>query len=145
MGLSIIVLAAVIGLGVVVMLVMVVMIVALSRREDFINPFSSSKPTRERSTKEPKVDSPRMAPPLIGEEEAALVDWLLDQASEQTGVNLKGDPMAVERIANAARLARQELEEQESTLISLPFLTADGSGPKHFELTLTRNMLDQLR
>ncbi|MDW8328121.1 MAG: Hsp70 family protein [Anaerolineales bacterium] len=77
-------------------------------------------------------------------EEQAVINWLLSQAFEQTGVRVAEDKIAYSRIAEAARKAVQELRTQPSTHISLPFLTADASGPKHFEIRLTREVLKEL-
>lgn len=77
-------------------------------------------------------------------EEQAVINWLLSQAFEQTGVRVAEDKIAYGRIAEAARKAVQELRSQSTTNISLPFLTADASGPKHFEIRLTREVLKEL-
>jgi hypothetical protein len=68
-----------------------------------------------------------------------LVNWLLDRAFEQTGVRVSEDPLARERIAQAAVKAMEELGTGGSATVSLPFLTADAQGPKHFNLRLKRN------
>jgi hypothetical protein len=73
-----------------------------------------------------------------------VVDWLLNQASVQTGMRLVDDPMVYERISKAAEKAMRELFAQEAVTISLPFLTADGNGPKHFQTQLTRPVVDDL-
>lgn len=75
---------------------------------------------------------------------ASLADWLTAQATQQTGVKLDGQPTIHERMTKAAENALFELATQESTLISLPFLTADKNGPKHFKITLTRKIVDDL-
>lgn len=74
----------------------------------------------------------------------ALLDWLLSRAFEQTGVNVADDAMARQRVTQAARKALDELRFQPSVVISLPFLTADASGPKHFETRVTRDTVDDL-
>jgi hypothetical protein len=74
----------------------------------------------------------------------AVADWLMAQATQQTGVKLTGQPMVYDRIINATRNALYELAAQESAAISLPFLTADQNGPKHLQTTLTRQMVDEL-
>jgi hypothetical protein len=79
-------------------------------------------------------------PALLG----ALTDWLFTQADRQTGQRLAGQPVVGERISRAADKALRELGSGETADINLPFLTADGSGPKHFELTLTRAQVDAL-
>lgn len=77
-------------------------------------------------------------------EEQAVINWLLSQAFEQTGIKVADDKIAYGRITEAARKAVQELRSQPSASISLPFLTADASGPKHFEIRLTREVLKEL-
>ena len=68
-----------------------------------------------------------------------LVDWLLDRAFEQTGVRVADDPLARERIAQAAVKAMEDLRGGGSATISLPFLTADSRGPRHFNVQFKRN------
>ena len=69
---------------------------------------------------------------------APLVQWLLERAREQTGTALDGDPLARQRITEAATKAMEELRTDGSAEISLPYLTADASGPKHFGIRFTR-------
>ena len=73
-----------------------------------------------------------------------IINWLLDEFKAETGVNLKGDPMALQRLKEAAERAKCELSSATSSEISLPFITADASGPKHLQKTLTRAKLEQL-
>lgn len=73
-----------------------------------------------------------------------VVNWLLSQAFEQTGIRVADDKLAFDRIVTAAQKAVEELKKQESADISLPFLTADASGPKHLEARLTREMIQEL-
>ena len=68
-----------------------------------------------------------------------LVNWLLDRALEQTGVRVADDALARERIAQAAVKAMEDLRAGGSATISLPFLTADAGGPKHFNVQFKRN------
>ena len=70
--------------------------------------------------------------------------WLLNQASQQTGMRLAGDPMVSDRINKAAVLALQTLSDQPTAPVNLPFLAADAKGPRHFLLTLRRETVDQL-
>lgn len=79
----------------------------------------------------------------VGEQQA-LVQWLLDRALEQTGIRVADDPLARQRIEEAAGKAMTELSTRDSTTISLPFLTADARGPRHFEIAVTRNTLKEL-
>ncbi len=82
---------------------------------------------------------------LPGErEEEAVITWLLSQAFEQTGIKVADDKVAYQRIVEAARQALTELRRQPDTNISLPFLTADANGPKHFHIRLTRDTLKEL-
>lgn len=77
-------------------------------------------------------------------EEQAVITWLCSQAFEQTGVKVAEDKVAYQRITEAAHKALRDLKSQADTTISLPFLTADSSGPKHFEIRLTRDVLKEL-
>lgn len=73
-----------------------------------------------------------------------IMNWMLEEFNKDCGVDLKKDPMALQRIKEAAEKAKCELSSSTSTEISLPFITADASGPKHFQKTLTRSKLEQL-
>jgi hypothetical protein len=73
-----------------------------------------------------------------------VVNWLLSQAFEQTGVKVADDKLAFQRIVEAADKAVRELKTQPVVTISLPYLTADASGPKHLEARLTREMIVEL-
>jgi regulator of protease activity HflC (stomatin/prohibitin superfamily) len=75
-------------------------------------------------------------------EAQALAGWLLKAAAEQTGVDLSNDPMARSRITERAQAVLQELTSSGSCEISLPFLTADRNGPKHFSCSLTRAQVE---
>ena len=68
-----------------------------------------------------------------------LVNWWLDRASEQTGVRVADDPLARQRIVDAAVKAMEDLRTGGTATISLPFLTADARGPKHFGIQFKRN------
>jgi hypothetical protein len=83
-------------------------------------------------------------PPMDEHQMQAVVNWLLTQAFEQTGVRVADEPLAYQRIAEAAQKALRDLQTQEVASISLPFLTADASGPKHFEARLTRAVIREL-
>jgi molecular chaperone DnaK len=69
-----------------------------------------------------------------------LVQWLLDRASEQIGARVSDDPLARERIVQAAVKAMEDLRAGGSATISLPFLTADAQGPRHFDVRFKRNL-----
>jgi molecular chaperone DnaK len=73
-----------------------------------------------------------------------VIDWLADEFKKQEGVDLRNDPMAVQRLKEAAEKAKCELSSTAQTEISLPYITADPSGPKHLNTTLTRAKFEQL-
>ncbi|MBR7117012.1 MAG: molecular chaperone DnaK [Clostridia bacterium] len=77
--------------------------------------------------------------------DARIVNWMADTfARENGGIDLRKDKMAHQRLRDAAEKAKIELSGTLSTEISLPFITADAEGPKHFEATLTRAKFDEL-
>ena len=73
-----------------------------------------------------------------------IMDWLIAEFKKENGVDLSKDPMALQRIKEAAEKAKIELSSSQSTEINLPFVTADASGPKHLNVTLSRAKLEQL-
>ena len=73
-----------------------------------------------------------------------IVNYLCDEFKKESGVDVKSDPAAMQRIKDEAEKAKKELSTATSTDINLPFLTADADGPKHFEHTLTRAKLEEL-
>ena len=74
-----------------------------------------------------------------------IIDWLASEfAAENGGFDLKKDPMALQRLKEAAEKAKIELSNQTSTEINLPYITADATGPKHLVKTLTRAKFEQL-
>ena len=74
-----------------------------------------------------------------------IVNWMAGEfARENGGIDLRNDKMAAQRLKDAAEKAKIELSGVMSTAISLPFITADATGPKHFEATLTRAKFDEL-
>ncbi|MEW6684677.1 MAG: molecular chaperone DnaK [Candidatus Edwardsbacteria bacterium] len=73
-----------------------------------------------------------------------VIDWMAEEFKKQYGIDLRQDKMALQRMKEAAEKAKCELSTTLQTTISLPFITADASGPKHLELTLTRAKLEQL-
>jgi len=82
---------------------------------------------------------------LGGEDfDRVLVNYLTDEFEKENGVNLKTDPLAMQRVREAAERAKIELSNAQQTEINLPYLTADASGPKHFALKLTRAKLEIL-
>ncbi|MCC7300423.1 MAG: molecular chaperone DnaK [Verrucomicrobia bacterium] len=73
-----------------------------------------------------------------------VMDWLVQEFKKEQGVDLSKDPMALQRLKEASEKAKCELSSSQSTDINLPFITADASGPKHMNVTLTRSKLEQL-
>ncbi len=73
-----------------------------------------------------------------------VVDWLADEFKKENGIDLKGDPQALQRLTEAAERAKIELSSRLETTINLPFITADQTGPKHLEVTLTRAKFESL-
>ncbi|MDX1959468.1 MAG: molecular chaperone DnaK [Leptospiraceae bacterium] len=74
----------------------------------------------------------------------AIMDWLVDEFRKQTGIDISKDKNTVQRLKEAAEKAKIELSGTQSTQINLPFITADNTGPKHLDMTLTRAKFDQL-
>ena len=74
----------------------------------------------------------------------AVIDFLADEFKKQEGIDLRKDRMALQRLKEAAEKAKIELSSVEQTDVNLPFITADASGPKHLNITLTRAKLEQL-
>jgi len=73
-----------------------------------------------------------------------IVNYLIDEFKKESGVDIRDDAAAMQRIKDEAEKAKKELSSATSTDINLPFLTADANGPKHFEHTLTRAKLEEL-
>ena len=73
-----------------------------------------------------------------------VLNWIADEFKSSDGINLKEDPMALQRLKEAAEAAKKELSSSKQTEINLPFITADASGPKHLNLTLTRAKFEEL-
>ncbi|MBI2917459.1 MAG: molecular chaperone DnaK [Chloroflexi bacterium] len=73
-----------------------------------------------------------------------IVEWLTQEFRRESGIDLKQDRMALQRLKEAAERAKVELSTVVQTEINLPFITADASGPKHLSITLTRAKLEQL-
>jgi molecular chaperone DnaK len=74
----------------------------------------------------------------------AIVDWLVAEFKKDQGIDLSGDRQALQRLTDAAEKAKVELSTLMQTTINLPFVTADQSGPKHLDYTLTRSKFEQL-
>ncbi|OGL38769.1 MAG: molecular chaperone DnaK [Candidatus Schekmanbacteria bacterium GWA2_38_11] len=73
-----------------------------------------------------------------------VIDWLVTEFKKDQGIDLAKDPMAMQRLREAAEKAKMELSTLTETEISLPFITADASGPKHLNIRLTRAKFEQL-
>src|ERR671915_2537406 len=73
-----------------------------------------------------------------------VIDWLVTEFKRDQGIDLSKDPMALQRLKEAAEKAKMELSTTQTTDINLPFITADQSGPKHLQYTLTRAKFEQL-
>jgi molecular chaperone DnaK len=73
-----------------------------------------------------------------------IVNYLVDEFKKESGIDIKGDAAAMQRVKDEAEKAKKELSSSTSTDINLPFLSADAEGPKHFEHTLTRAKLEEL-
>ena len=73
-----------------------------------------------------------------------LIEWLAAQFKSKEGIDLTKDPMAVQRLKEAAESAKQELSTRTQTDINLPFITADNTGPKHLNMTLSRAKFEEL-
>ena len=73
-----------------------------------------------------------------------VIDWLCDEFKREQGIDLRQDRMALQRLKEAAEKAKSELSTVQQTEVSLPFITADASGPKHLNITISRAKLEQL-
>ncbi|ABK14521.1 MAG: molecular chaperone DnaK [Methanothrix sp.] len=73
-----------------------------------------------------------------------LLDYIVEKFRQETGINLRNDVMAMQRLREAAEVAKIELSSMLQTTINLPYITADASGPKHLNMTITRAKLEEL-
>ena len=73
-----------------------------------------------------------------------LIQFLADDFKAKEGIDLRGDPMAMQRLKEAAERAKVELSTMQETTVNLPFITADQSGPKHLQVTITRSKFENL-
>lgn len=73
-----------------------------------------------------------------------IIDYLVDEFKKESGINLKNDPLALQRLKESAEKAKIELSSSQQTDINLPYVTADASGPKHLNIKLTRAKLESL-
>jgi len=74
----------------------------------------------------------------------AVMKWLMAEFKKSSGLDVSGDKMVIQRLKDAAEQAKIELSTTQETTINLPFLTADASGPKHLQVSLTRSQLEQM-
>ena len=73
-----------------------------------------------------------------------VIDWMADKFQQENGIDLRKDPMALQRLKEAAENAKKELSAAQQATINLPFITADASGPKHLNYTLTRAEFERI-
>jgi molecular chaperone DnaK len=73
-----------------------------------------------------------------------LIDYLVDEFKKESGIDLKGDPLAMQRLKEAAEKAKIELSSAQQTDVNLPYITADASGPKHLNVKISRAKLEAL-
>src|SRR6187551_2762964 len=73
-----------------------------------------------------------------------LIDYLVDEFKKESGMNLKGDPLAMQRLKEAAEKAKIELSSSLQTDVNLPYITADATGPKHLNVKISRAKLEAL-
>tara|TARA_B100001248_G_scaffold231774_1_gene192368 strand:+ start:1987 stop:3894 length:1908 start_codon:yes stop_codon:yes gene_type:complete len=73
-----------------------------------------------------------------------IIFWLIEEFKNDQGIDLSGDPMAMQRLKEEAEKAKMALSSSQSTDINLPFITADASGPKHLNINLSRSKLEQI-
>ena len=73
-----------------------------------------------------------------------VIDYIIDEFKKEQGVDLRNDPMALQRVKEAAEKAKIELSSTQSTEVNLPYITADATGPKHLALNITRAKLEAL-
>jgi len=73
-----------------------------------------------------------------------LIDWIGEEFKKEHGIDLRKDQMALQRLKEAAERAKKDLSQQTNTEINLPFITADASGPKHLQMSLSRAKFEQL-
>ncbi len=74
----------------------------------------------------------------------ALINYLAGEFKNKEGIDLTSDAMAMQRLKEAAESAKKELSQGQQTTVNLPFITADQSGPKHLNYSLTRAKFEQL-
>ncbi|MCE1768125.1 Hsp70 family protein, partial [Enterobacter hormaechei] len=73
-----------------------------------------------------------------------IINYLVDEFNKEQGINLKNDPLAMQRVKEAAEKAKIELSSTTQTDVNLPYVTADATGPKHMNIKVTRAKLESL-
>ena len=73
-----------------------------------------------------------------------VMEWLIDEFKKSTGLDISNDKMVIQRLKDAAEQAKIELSSKQEAMINLPFLTADASGPKHLQTSLSRSKFEQM-
>src|SRR5438874_1759235 len=73
-----------------------------------------------------------------------LINYVADEFTKQNGIDLRKDAMAMQRLKEACERAKKDLSQQTTTDINLPFITADQTGPKHLQMSMTRAKFEQL-
>lgn len=92
-----------------------------------------------------KVESTNGDTHLGGDDfDQVILDWISDEFKKENGIDLRKDQQALQRMKEAAERAKKDLSQQTTTDINLPFITADASGAKHIQMTLTRAKLEQM-
>ena len=92
-----------------------------------------------------KVESTNGDTHLGGDDfDQVLIDWIAEEFKKENGIDLRKDQMALQRLKEAAERAKKDLSQQATTDINLPFITADASGPKHLQMSLSRSKFEQL-
>src|SRR5881227_2754744 len=92
-----------------------------------------------------KVESTNGDTHLGGDDfDQVILDWIADEFRKENGIDLRKDQMALQRLKEAAERAKKDLSQQTQTDINLPFITADASGAKHIQITLTRAKFEQM-
>ncbi|MDG2166898.1 MAG: molecular chaperone DnaK, partial [Opitutales bacterium] len=76
--------------------------------------------------------------------DTAIIDWMIEEFKSENGIDLRNDPMALQRLKEEAEKAKIALSSAQSTDINLPFITADATGPKHLNVQLSRSKFEQL-
>ncbi|MBC2605719.1 molecular chaperone DnaK [Pelagicoccus albus] len=74
----------------------------------------------------------------------SIINWMVDEFKKENGIDLKGDPMALQRLKEEAEKAKIALSSSTTYDVNLPFITADASGPKHLNISMTRSKLEQI-